>query len=65
MLRGTDIIKLIQLEGLFRQIRNARQYRGTPKRLHRGVDRKLGPTTKVNSIHNLRHAVNKGKETGA
>ena len=33
---------------------------GTPQRLRRGRDRSLGTTPGINSIHNLRHSVNKG-----
>lgn len=59
-LTGQDILKLVQMRDVFAMIRAMRAYRGTPRRLKRGRDRSLGPAHRLNSIHSLRRAVNKG-----
>lgn len=60
MLDGRTILQLIQMRQVFAMIRAAQAYRGTPARKHRKHDRSMGPTDGVQSIHNLRHAINRG-----
>ena len=59
-LSGQDILKLVQLRQTLNLIKAMRAYRGTPRRAKRGRDRSLGPAHRLNSIHSLRRAVNKG-----
>ena len=59
-LTGKEILKLVQMRDMFQMIRAARAYRGTPAKHRKGRDRSQGTAHCVNSIHNLRRAVNKG-----